>query len=343
MMKPTRFGVMLPMWDYQVYDEVSFEQLVTMTQTAARLGYDYVSVDDHLQRGQGGRVFESLTTLSALAAQTTRIRFLTTVLCSMYRAPGLVAKMTAVIDTISGGRLELGIGAGWKEEEARAYGMPWDGPMGRLDRLEEACQVILALWTQAEANFTGKYFSLTNAVCNPRPVQRPHPPLWIGGSGEKRTLRIAARFADGVNFAGPGIGGGPLEPIEYFVHKREVLFGHCREVGRDPAEITLSGGVNVMLWGRSRAAVEARFAARAAESGLSEPERRRILRSMESGVATPREAASLVERYLEAGATYVTLGRPTLEGLQIFAEEVMPQFRSAAPGAPSGDAAGPQG
>jgi len=147
---------MLPMWDYHVYDEVSFAQLVAMTREAERLGYDYVTVDDHLQRGTGGRVFESLTTLSALAAQTTRIRFVTTVLCAMYRAPSLLAKMTAVIDSISGGRLELGIGAGWKEEEARAYGIPWDGTKGRLDRLEEACQVILALWTQDEANFSGR-------------------------------------------------------------------------------------------------------------------------------------------------------------------------------------------
>ena len=252
MTKPIRFGIMLPMWDYQIYDEVSFEQLLAMSQAAVRLGYDYISVDDHVQRGAGGRVFESLTTLAALAAKTERVRLLTTVLCAMYRPPALLAKMAAGIDVISGGRLELGIGAGWKEEEARAYGLPWDGTKGRLDRLEEACQVILALWTQARANFTGTYFSLVDAACDPRPVQRPHPPLWIGGAGEKRTLRIAAKYADGVNFAGPGITGGPVDPVEYFVHKREVLHAHCRDVGRDPADITTSCGVNLMLWGRSR-------------------------------------------------------------------------------------------
>jgi len=331
MTRPIRFGIMLPMWDYQIYNEVSFEQLLAMTQAAVRLGYDYVSVDDHMQRGSGGRVFESLTTLTALAAKTERVRFLTTVLCAMYRPPALVAKMAAGIDLISGGRLELGIGAGWNEEEARAYGLPWDGAKGRMDRLEEACQVMLALWTQASANFTGKYFSLVDAACDPRPVQRPHPPLWIGGAGEKRTLRIAAKYADGVNFAGPGISGGPADPVEYFVHKREVLYAHCRDVGRDPAEITMSCGVNLMLWGRSRAAVEARFTQRAAEPNLSEPERRRLMHSFESGIATPKEAADSIARFVEQGATYVTVGRPTLEGLQIFAEEVIPQFLSARP------------
>lgn len=328
--KALRFGVMLPMWDYHVYDEVSFEQLATVTREAERLGYDYVSVDDHLQRGDAGRVFESLTTLSALAAQTTRVRFLTTVLCSMYRPPSLLAKMAATIDTISGGRLELGIGAGWKEEEAKAYGIAWDGPKGRLDRLEEACQVILALWTQPEARFTGKYFRLDGATCNPGPVQRPHPPVWIGGGGEKRTLRIAARYADGVNFAGPGIGrGGPMDPVEHFVHKREVLHAHCRDVGRDPATITLSCGVNAMLWGRSQKDVEARFTRHAGEHDLSEPERQRVLASLKSAIATPKEALASVERFLAEGATYVTLARPTLDGLRIFADEVMRRLRPA--------------
>ncbi len=329
MSRPIRFGVMLPMWDYHIYEDVTFEQLATMAREAERLSYDYISVDDHLQRGRGGRVFESLTTLSALAALTARVRLLTTVLCTMYRLPGLVAKMGATIDAMSGGRLELGIGAGWKQEEAAAYGMPWDGTRGRLDRLEEACQIILALWTQEEAHFKGKHYRLDGAACNPRPAQRPHPPLWIGGGGEKRTLRIAAKYADGVNFAGPGIGGGPkLGPVEYFAHKRDVLHAHCREVGRDPSNITLSCGINIMLWGRSRDAVEAGFLQTASQGAISEPERQRVASTLASAVQTSREAASLIERYVAEGATYVTIGRPSLDGLRQFAEDVIPQFRN---------------
>lgn len=324
--KPVRFGVMLPMWDYHVYDEVSFEQLSTMTREAERLGYDFVTVDDHLQRGDGGLVFESLTTLTALAAQTSRIRFLTSVLCTMYRPPSLVAKMGATIDTISQGRFELGIGAGWKEEEARAYGLPWDGPKGRLDRLEEACQIVLALWTQDQADHAGAYFRLENAICRPKPVQHPHPPLWIGGGGERRTLLIAARFADGVNFGGAGIGSGPTNPLEHFVHKREVLYAHCHRVGRDPQALSLSCGINAMLWGRSPRDVEARFTRHAAQQHLSAPERERLFSSLRSAVESPRDARALVDRNLEEGATHVTLGRPTLEGLQMFADQVMGQI-----------------
>jgi F420-dependent oxidoreductase-like protein len=331
-----RFGVMLPMWDYHVYDDVSFEQLAAMAREAERLGYDYVSVDDHVQRGEGGRVFESLTTLSALAALTSRVRLLTTVLCAMYRPPSLVAKIASTIDTISKGRLELGIGAGWKQEEAAAYGLPWDDAKGRLDRLEETCQIILGMWTQDTFTFDGRYFRLHDATCDPRPVQAPHPPLWIGGGGEKRTLRIAARFADGVNFAGPGIGrGGPSDPIEHFVHKREVLYAHCAKVGRDPRRIALSSGVNIMLWGRSVDAVEARFSREAAQTGMSEPERQRLSSSLRSSIKTPAEAIDRIGRYLEAGASYVTVGRPTVEGLQQFAGEVMPHFRGSERGMPS--------
>ncbi len=324
-----RFGVSLPMWDYHVYDDVSFEQISEIARDAERLGYDFVSLDDHVQRGHDGRALECLTTLSALAAQTQRVRFKTTVLCTMYRPPSLLAKMAATIDLVSRGRLELGIGAGWKQEEALAYGLTWDEPKGRLGRLEEACQVILALWTQVEATFEGKYFRLHAARCAPRPVQRPHPPLWIGGGGERRTLRIAARYADGADFAAPGIGkGGPLDPLNYFIHKREVLHAHCREIDRDPSTIALTCGVNVMLWGRSPDAVEERFKREATEHSMSEPERERLFSSLRSAVKTTKDAVAAIERYVSAGATDVIIGRPTREGLQQFAEEVMPQFRA---------------
>ena len=327
MARRVHFGVMLPMWSYNVYEDVSFAQVAAMARDAERLGYDYVSSDDHLQRGDG-RALDSLTSLAALAAQTTRVRLRTTVLSAMFRPPSLVAKMAANIDVISGGRLELGIGAGWKQEEADAYGLAWDGAKGRLDRLEEACQVILALWTQEEATFTGRHFRLQRAKCAPPPVQRPHPPLWIGGGGERRTLRIAAAYADGVDFAAPGIGhGGPLDPLEYFVHKRQVLHAHCRDVKRDPAAVALAAGVNIVLWGRSRAAVEARLASAAAQPGLSEGERQRM-GALRGAVETAQEAIATIERYVQAGATHIMLSRPAPEGLQRFAREVMPHFRA---------------
>ncbi|HEV8064839.1 MAG TPA: LLM class flavin-dependent oxidoreductase, partial [Acidimicrobiales bacterium] len=152
-----------------------------------------------------------------------------------YRHPAVLANMAASLDIVSGGRLEVGVGAGWNEEESGAYGIELGSPKERSDRFEEACEVLVGLLSQETTSFDGTYFHLTEARCSPPPVQKPHPPICIGGSGEQRTLRTAARFAQHWNF----VGGTPAE----FVHKREVLHEHCAAVGRDPSEITLSSHV----------------------------------------------------------------------------------------------------
>jgi alkanesulfonate monooxygenase SsuD/methylene tetrahydromethanopterin reductase-like flavin-dependent oxidoreductase (luciferase family) len=153
-----------------------------------------------------------------------------------YRHPAVLANMAATLDIVSGGRLELGIGAGWNEQESCAYGIDLGTPAQRSDRLEEACQVLTGLLSPQETTtFKGRYYELTDARCSPKPVQQPHPPICVGGSGEKRTLRTAARFAQHWNFDG----GTP----EQFSRAREVLHQHCADAGRDPAEILLSGQV----------------------------------------------------------------------------------------------------
>ncbi|MGP4018883.1 LLM class F420-dependent oxidoreductase [Saccharopolyspora sp. 5N708] len=178
---------------------------------------------------------EGWSMLAALAQATSRLRLGTLVTGIHYRHPAVLANMAATIDIISGGRLEIGIGAGWNEQESGAYGIRLGGPRERSDRFEEACQVLIGLLSQPTTNFQGTYYQLTAARCEPKPIQRPHPPLTIGGSGEKRTLRTVARYAQHWNF----VGGTPEE----FARKRDVLHGHCRDVGRDPAEITLSAHV----------------------------------------------------------------------------------------------------
>ena len=184
-----------------------------------------------------GPCLEGWTTLTALAQATERVRLGTLVTGIHYRHPAVLANMAATLDIVSGGRLELGIGAGWNEEESGAYGIELGGPAERSDRFEEACEVIVSLLTRPTTNFTGTYYRLTNARCEPKPVQQPHPPVCIGGSGERRTLRTAARFAQHWNF----VGGSPEE----FARKRDVLHAHCRDVGRDPKEITLSSHVRL--------------------------------------------------------------------------------------------------
>jgi F420-dependent oxidoreductase-like protein len=179
---------------------------------------------------------EGWITLTALAQATRRLRLGTLVTGVHYRHPAVLANMAATLDVVSGGRLELGIGAGWNEQESVAYGIELGTPSQRSDRLDEACEVLTGLLSpQASVTFQGRYYELSDARCNPKPVQQPHPPICIGGNGEKRTLRTVARFAQHWNFGG----GTP----EQFGRGRDVLHQHCAVLGRDPAEILLSSQV----------------------------------------------------------------------------------------------------
>jgi F420-dependent oxidoreductase-like protein len=180
-----------------------------------------------------GPCLEGWATLTALAQATRRLRMGVLVTGIPYRHPAVFANLVATVDIISGGRLELGIGAGWNEEESGAYGIELGSARERSDRFEEACAVLVGLLgPEATTSFTGRYYRLTDARCEPKPIQRPHPPICIGGSGERRTLRTTARFAQHWNY----VGG----PVEEFKHKVSVLHDHCADVGRDPAEIRLS-------------------------------------------------------------------------------------------------------
>ncbi len=205
-----------------------------------------------------GPCLEGWTTLTALAQATRRLRLGVLVTGIHYRHPAVLANMAATLDVISGGRLELGIGAGWNEEESGAYGIELGTPGERSDRLEEACQVLMGLLTQETTDFSGTYYRLTGARCEPKPLQRPHPPICIGGSGERRTLRTAARFAQHWNF----VGGSPDE----LRHKLEVLHRHCADLGRDPGEILVSSHVRLAPGGDPKATAGA--VAALGEAGL---------------------------------------------------------------------------
>jgi F420-dependent oxidoreductase-like protein len=185
-----------------------------------------------LQEDRTGPCFEGWTMLAALATITRRIRLGVMVTGNPYRHPAVLANMAASLDVISGGRLELGIGAGWNEEESAAYGIDLPPLRERFDRFEEACEVLDLLLTRETSSFAGKHYQLADARCEPKPLQQPRPPFVIGGGGEKRTLRIAARFADQWN--------APGATPEVLAHKIEVLHAHCADVGRDPTEIEIS-------------------------------------------------------------------------------------------------------
>jgi alkanesulfonate monooxygenase SsuD/methylene tetrahydromethanopterin reductase-like flavin-dependent oxidoreductase (luciferase family) len=170
--------------------------------------------------------------LAAMAQLTTRTRIGCAVVGNTYRHPAVLAKMAVTVDHLCAGRLEFGLGAGWAENEHTMLGLEFGTKNDRADRLEESVQIIRALWTQPRTTFEGRHYRLRQAVAEPKPVQQPHPPIWIGGSGPKRTLRIAAQYADVWNAAG----GSPQEIAASSV----ILDQHCADIGRDPAQIRRS-------------------------------------------------------------------------------------------------------
>jgi F420-dependent oxidoreductase-like protein len=223
-----RYGVKLS-------QNATIEQYRAVWRIADGAGFDHCWCMDHfatLGRRDDGPIFEAWALLAAMATATSRTRVGCAVTGNTYRHPAVLAKAAVTVDHLSGGRLEFGIGAGWAENEHTMLGLPFGTAGDRADRLEEACQVIRSLWTQERASFAGQHYQLTGAVAEPKPVQQPHPPIWIGGAGRRRTLRIAARHASVWNAPG----GSPEEVADL----SGVLDRHCAEIGRDPSEIRRS-------------------------------------------------------------------------------------------------------
>jgi F420-dependent oxidoreductase-like protein len=211
----------------------SWSDILATAQHAERSGWDGVYVADHFLPSIGddsGPTLECWGLMAGLAAAVPRVRIGSLVCGNTYRHPAVLANQAATVDQISGGRLVLGLGAGWQENEHDAYGIPLPTPGPRLDRLEEACEIVKGLLTQPRTTFEGSYYTVRDAPCEPKPVQDSLP-LLIGGGGEKRTLRIAARFADEWN-----VWGTP----DVLAQKGSVLERHCTDVGRDPSQIAHS-------------------------------------------------------------------------------------------------------
>lgn len=227
-MADLRFGLKLS-------QNATIDQLRSTWRVADEAGFDSCWVMDHfasLGAREDGPIFETWTLLAAMAEVTSRVRIGCMVVGNTYRHPGVLAKQAVTVDHLSGGRLELGIGAGWAQNEHAMLGLEFGTRADRADRLEEAVQILRSLWTQPRTTFEGTHYRIQDAVAEPKPVQQPHPPIWIGGSGPKRTLAIAARYADAWNAAG----GSPREVAA----SSAILDQHCAAIGRDPAQIRRS-------------------------------------------------------------------------------------------------------
>jgi F420-dependent oxidoreductase-like protein len=229
-MRPLRFGIKT------APQHTTYEAMLAVWEEAEQIpAIEHAWLFDHYAPIQGdvsGPCLEGWITLAAYAARTTRLRLGLMVTGNTYRHPAVLTKIATTVDVISNGRLDFGIGAGWNEYEHRSMGIPLYKPGERIRRLDEACEIYKRLCTQPTTDFDGRYYQLQEARCEPKPVQKPYPPIVIGGSGEQLTLLVTAKHADIWNF-----GGGTPETLK---HKIAVLHGHCATVGRDPAEIEIS-------------------------------------------------------------------------------------------------------
>jgi F420-dependent oxidoreductase-like protein len=270
------------------------------------LGFDWISIWDHFYAADNSgdpHCLEAITSHTALATTTTRVTCGSLVYSAGYRHPAVLANAIATMDQVADGRIVLGLGGGWLQNEYDAYGLHFGSPGERLRMLEEYVQCVRGLLTQERTTFDGAFFHMRDAQCEPKPVQ-PRLPIWIGGGGEKVTLRIAAEHADGWNV--------PFIPPDVWAHKAQVLDAHCDKVGRDPATITKS--VNVGM-------------------AFTDEELRRQFGPMSDYVkpgvlsGSVQEMVDKVGGYVEAGASYVILAMRApfdRDGLERFAAEVMP-------------------
>jgi alkanesulfonate monooxygenase SsuD/methylene tetrahydromethanopterin reductase-like flavin-dependent oxidoreductase (luciferase family) len=274
---------------------------------------DSVWVDDHLMPWANWQpndtpYLECLTTIAYFAAAYPTLKFGASVLCQSYRNPGLLAKMAANLQLLTGGRFLFGIGAGWIESEYRAYNFDFPPAAVRLAQLEEAIQLVKRLWTESPASFAGRHYRIDNAYCEPRP--NPIPPLLIGGGGEQLTLRLVAKYADWWN-----IPGGTLAN---YARKLEILRHHCVAVGRDYDTI-------VKTWSAEAIAV-----------AETEVEAQRIAAASpynsHSIVGTPAQVAAQLRPFLDLGVEYLIvrlLDFPATVGIELFLRDVLPRLRAA--------------
>jgi F420-dependent oxidoreductase-like protein len=293
----------------------TWDEYLRAVKAAEELGFESVWTFDHLLPFSGAddrACFETLTTLGAMAAVTTSARVGVLVNGVLYRNPAVLAKAAAQVDQMTGGRLDFSLGAAWAEREFKAYGLGFPPLAERYTRLEEAVQLIKMLWSQPRTTFHGRYYRLEEAPCEPKPLQRPHPPLMIGGSG-LGSLRVAARYADRLNLI-----GAP----EHCAERARRLEALCAEAGRDFAEIELSVHPTVAL-GRDRQSAEALAERMATTLGAPVQPGRWI-------VGSPSRVAEGLRRYLEVGFNHFVFAVPAPfepEPLRLFQEEVVPVLK----------------
>ena len=294
-----------------------------VAQAIERSGYESLWVYDHFHTvpvSTQEPTYEAWTLMTALGTSTSTVRLGQMCTCNSYRPPAYLAKVAASIDVISNGRLEMGIGAGWYEQEYTGYGYEFPKPSVRIGQLKEAVEIMRALWTEDMVDYSGKHYELKDAICSPRPVQDPHIPLWIAGGGEQLTLRVAARYADYTNF-----GGSPEE----FMHKSKVLADHCQDVGTDFDDIVRSTNIN-LICAPTESEVNERIeqALDRVAHLIDERQRAGFRKNISEMSGTPEQIIERLKPWTDAGVGYFIAYFPDAaydsSSLELFASQVMP-------------------
>ena len=325
-MRPIKFNVGIPNNDPAA--------ALATARHAEELGFYSVSIDDHffmrgLMADPRAPHYECFTMLSAVAATTRSIKMLPLVASMSYRNPALLAKTMASIDNLSGGRFIAGLGAGWFKEEYDAYGFPYPSNAERIEQLADGIKVLKAMWTEDEPSYHGRYFKIEKAWNFPKPAQKPHPPLLIGGSG-KKVLKITAAEGDIANLI-PPIKRGEVDLKDALkfdkpelARRIETLRSYAKAAGRDPNAIEISGN-SYVLAARDKSTAEAMVQATAAAMQVSDIEAAR--RSPQVLAGTIEEVKREIRARIETmGVTYFFLSFPMPDGLELFAKEIMPEF-----------------
>jgi F420-dependent oxidoreductase-like protein len=327
-----RFGAFVPQgWRLDLAGIPVEEQWTSMLQVARVIegaGFESLWVYDHFHTvpvATQESTFEAWSLMAALAPTTSTVRLGQMCTCNGYRSPSYLAKVAAGIDAISGGRLEMGIGAGWYEQEFLGYGYEFPPVGTRIGQLREAVEIMRRMWTEDRVDFDGRHYRLAGGICRPRPLQQPHIPFWIAGGGERSTLRLAARRAAYTNFG---------NSIEEFRHKSEVLARHCSEVGRPFDEIVRSSNFNVAI-APTAAGVEDRLRwLDEHQAPFLPPEQAPPSEGYRDAglVGTPGQIVESLRGWEQAGMTYAICYFPEAaydpSGLELFAREVIPALAS---------------
>ncbi len=326
-----RFGAFVPQgWRLDLGGipiEQHWDTMKSVAVTIERSGYESLFVYDHFHTVPVPTqevTYEAWTLMAALAAVTDTVRLGQMCTCNSYRSPAYLAKVAASIDVISGGRVDMGIGAGWYVHEYDGYGYEFAKPSVRIGRLRESVEIMRRMWTEPEVDYDGKYYRLQGAICQPKPLQQPHIPLWIAGGGEELTLNVAARYAQYTNFA---------DNIEEFVHKSEVLRKHCEDVGTDFHAITRTAHL-LTVCEETEQGVEDRIAWIKSHVGQFAPRDRaeKVGEAFRHMAGTPEQLVERLRRWEEVGMSYPILyfAEPAFDpsGLERFGREVIPALNN---------------